>query len=80
MNIGLTPERVRALLGTMKPQPKPEPKKRGFYPHKLTSQDVTEIRAMRMMGSKMEALAHRYGVGRSMISMICNNTRRRNNE
>lgn len=80
MNIGISPERVRALLGTAKAKPVELPKKRGFYPHKLTAQDVTEIRAMRQMGSKMEALAHRYGVGRSMISMICNNTRRSNNE
>ena len=75
MNIGLSPERVRALLGTPKPPQAPK-KERGRYPYKLTAQDVAEIRAMRQMGSKQEAIAHRYGIGRAMVSMICSNQRR----
>lgn len=72
----ISADRVRALLKTSTPPPPPATRQRTGPRGKLTDADVYEIRAMRQMGSKQEAIANRFGIGRAMVSMICSGQRR----
>lgn len=54
----------------------PRPKKRGQPMLKLTDRDVANIRTMHDQGWKGAELADKYGVSRSLISVIVNRKRR----